>query len=177
MRENVAELVLHPVRLRILQAFIGGRTLAAEDLDAELGDVPKATLYRQLATLAEAGILAVVEERPARGTPRRIYALVEGAASIAPDDLATATPEDHLRFFTVFWATVLGDVARYLGAGRVDFAADGAGYRQVGLELTDAELAELAGRINAAIAPVLANRPAPGRRRRVLSTVLVPRPV
>jgi DNA-binding transcriptional ArsR family regulator len=105
MRENVAELVLHPVRLRILQAFIGGRTLAAEDLDAELGDVPKATLYRQLATLAGA-LLAVVEERPARGTPRRIYALVQGAAAIGPDDLAAATPEDHLRFFTVFWATV-----------------------------------------------------------------------
>jgi len=59
-------------------------------------------------------------------------------------------------------------------AGRPDFVADGVGYRQVPLELSDQEFAELAGRLNAAIAPVLGNRPAPGRRRRMLTAIVIP---
>ena len=52
--------------------------------------------------------------------------------------------------------------------------ADGVGYRQVPLELTDTEFAELAGRLNAALAPVLRNAPAEGRRRRMLTTIVMP---
>ena len=51
---------------------------------------------------------------------------------------------------------------------------DGVGYRQVPLELSDQEFAELAGRLNAAIAPVLHNQPSPDRRRRMLTTVVMP---
>ena len=52
--------------------------------------------------------------------------------------------------------------------------ADGVGYRQVPLELSDQEFAELAGRLDAALAPVLQNAPADGRRRRMLTTIVMP---
>jgi DNA-binding transcriptional ArsR family regulator len=168
------DLLLHPVRIRIVQALAGGRHLSPAELAGELNDVPAATLYRHLNTLADAGVLAVVEERPARGTPERVYALVDGAASPAPEDLARATPEDHLRWFTMFLASLLADFGRYLARERVDFVADGVGYRQVPLQLTDQEFAELAGRLNAALAPAVGNGPAPGRRRRMFTTVVMP---
>lgn len=171
---SAAELLLHPVRLRVVQALAGGRRRSAGELAEELGDVPQATLYRHVRTLTDAGVLAVVEERAARGTPRRVLALAEGAGSLSAEDLAEATREDHLRFFTVFLASLLDDFGRYLDAGAPDFAADGVGYRQVPLELTDPELAELSGRFGAALAPVVGNRPGPGRRRRMLTTVLMP---
>src|SRR5687768_15745956 len=98
---NSADLLLHPIRLRVLQALAGGRRLSPGELAVELDDVPTASLYRHIKTLADAGVLAVVEERPARGTPQRVYTLVEGAGSISPTDLAQATTEDHLRYFTV----------------------------------------------------------------------------
>jgi len=169
-----AQLLLHPIRLRIVQALAGGRRRSPGELAAELGDVPQASLYRHVKRLHDGGVLAVVQERPARGTPERVYALVEGAGSLSPEDLATATADDHVRFFTVFLAGLLGDFGRYVHAGRPDFVADGVGYRQVPLELSDQEFAKLAGRLNAAIAPVLGNRPAPGRRRRVLTTIVIP---
>jgi predicted ArsR family transcriptional regulator len=143
-------------------------------LARELSDVPQASLYRHIRTLADAGVLAVVDQRPARGTPQRVYALVEGAANVAPEDLARATPEDHLRYFTVFLASLLDDFGRYLQREAVDFVADGVGYRQIPLELSDQEFAELAGRLNAALAPVIANRPRPDRKRRMLTTVVMP---
>jgi DNA-binding transcriptional ArsR family regulator len=164
------------VRLRVVQALAGGRRLSASELAIELADVAPATLYRQIKTLSDGGLLGVVDERPARGTPERVYALVDGAGSLSPEDLASATPEDHLRYFTMFLAGLLGDFGRYLDSEQVDFVADGVGYRQVPLELTDQEFAELAGRLSAAIAPVLANRPGQGRRRRMLTTIVMPTP-
>jgi hypothetical protein len=100
--------------------------------------------------------------------------LAENAASLTPEDLASATPADHLRYFTIFLSTLLGDFGRYIQQPAADLLADGVGYRQVPLELSDQEFAELAGRLNAAIAPALANQPAPGRRRRMLTTIVMP---
>jgi hypothetical protein len=103
-----------------------------------------------------------------------VYALVEGAAKLSAEDLAAATPEDHLRYFTMFLAGLLGDFGRYLQRDNVDLVADGVGYRQVPLHLTDQEFAELAGRLNAALAPALGNRPGGERKRRMFTTVVMP---
>jgi hypothetical protein len=56
----------------------------------------------------------------------------------------------------------------------VDFIADGVGYRQIPLQLSDQEFAELTGRLNAALAPIIANQPAPDRKRRMLTTIVMP---
>ena len=137
-------------------------------------DVAKATLYRHVGQLADAGVLTLVEERPARGTPRRIYVLAQGQARLAPEEMSELSPEQHLRYFTVSVGTLLGDFARYLGEESADPAADGVSYGQFALNLSDQELHELAGRIGAALTPVLDNESTPERRRRVLSTVMMP---
>jgi Helix-turn-helix domain len=173
MRRN-ADLLLHPVRLRIIQALAGRRRLTSRELGAELDDVPQASLYRHVAILSEAGVVATVDQVAARGTPRRVLALVDGAASLSGADVATATPDDHLRWFTIFAAGLIDDFGGYVAAGPVDFERDGAGYRQLPLELSDREFAELVGRINAALAPVVGNEPSPERRRRTLTTIVVP---
>ena len=161
------------MRLRIVQT-VAGRRLTASAIAEALGDVPQASLYRQINTLFEAGVLAIAETRPVRGAHRARLRARRGAGSLAPADLANASREDHLRYFTIFVAGLIGDFARYLDSGSPDLLADGAGYRQVPLELTDHELAELSGRINAAVAPALHNAPAPERRRRMFTSVLIP---
>ena len=70
-----ADLLLHPLRLRIVQTFLGDRQLTTGQLLAEIDGIPPATLYRQVATLAKAGVLTVVGERQVRGTVERTYAL------------------------------------------------------------------------------------------------------
>ncbi len=59
-----AEVILHPTRLRLIQAFGAGRRLTAQQLAALVPDIPHASLYRHLHLLTHAGILAVVAERP-----------------------------------------------------------------------------------------------------------------
>jgi len=70
-----ADLLLHPVRLRIVQAFLGDRALTTSALIAELGTSPPPGLYRHVARLVDAGVLAVVAERRARGALERTYVL------------------------------------------------------------------------------------------------------
>ena len=48
-----ADLLLHPVRLRIVQAFLGDRALTTTSLRDELCDVPPTSLYRHVARLVD----------------------------------------------------------------------------------------------------------------------------
>ncbi|WP_430782469.1 helix-turn-helix domain-containing protein [Actinoplanes sp. G11-F43] len=168
-----AELALHPVRFRILRAVAGSR-LTTHDLVALLPDVPHATLYRQVATLVKAGLIEVAEERRVRGAVERVYRLPAHGATLSPEALAAATPEDHSRYFTAFVSSLLSDFSRYIARDHVDFAADGAGYQQILLHLSDAELAAFATDLNRLIAPLLGHAPRADRVPRLMATILLP---
>jgi hypothetical protein len=169
-----AELLLHPVRLRIVQAFLGDRALTTSQLGAELADVPAASLYRHVARLVDAGVLAVVAERRVRGAVERTYVLRVTSASIGLDEVAEMSADDHRRAFTAFVAALLGDFDRYLDRGGIDLLRDGVGYRLAGLWLDDAEYADLLRDLTRALQPRLATPPRPGRKRRILGYVLLP---
>src|SRR5262245_61796902 len=109
-----------------------------------LPDIPQATLYHHLGTLTRAGLLRVVSERPVRGTVEKLYALADDNAILGPADLADASRDDHLRYFTIFLATLLGDFARYLEQkAPIDLLADGVGYREVSIDVSDEEFVEM----------------------------------
>jgi hypothetical protein len=172
-----ADLLLHPVRLRIVQAFLGDRTLTTADLRTELPDVPVATLYRHVGVLAEAGVLAVVGERKVRGAAERSYRLVTEAASVGATEAAAMSVDDHRRAFATFVAALLADFDRYADAAPgpgLDPASDGVGYRQVALWLDDEEFAALVTELRAVLTARLALGPDGVRRRRIVSQVFLP---
>jgi hypothetical protein len=171
-----ADLLLHPVRLRIVQAFLGDRALTTTALRAELPDVPAGSLYRHVARLVEADVLAVVSERRVRGALERTYVLRTSAARIGVDDLARMSRDEHRQAFLAFVAGLIGDFDRYLTRDTIDPLRDGASYNLAAMWLDDAELAELARELNIVLQPRIANPPKPGRNRRILATVLLPGP-
>jgi hypothetical protein len=170
-----ADLLLHPVRLRIVQAFLGDRTLTTADLHSLLPDVPVASLYRHVGVLADAGVLTVVGERKVRGAAERSYRLHLDAASVGGDEARRMSTDDHRRAFTAFVAMLLADFDRYLqGTADADLAADRVGYRQAAVWVTDQEFDAMAADLAAVLRPRMANEPGDGRRRRLVSTVHVP---
>lgn len=171
-----ADLLLHPVRLRIVQAFLGGRTLTTGELAAELDDVPAGSLYRHVARLARAGVLEVVAERRVRGAVERTYRLRAAAARMGPAEVAAMSTEDHAHAFMAYVAGMLADADRYLAAGHPDPVRDGADYRVGALWLTDAEFADFLRDLAAVIQPRVANQPGRDRRRRLLYGVVLPVP-
>jgi AcrR family transcriptional regulator len=173
-RVATADLLLHPVRLRIVQAFLGDRALTTSALAAELADISPASLYRHVARLVDAGVLAIVAERRVRGAVERTYVLRVTAARITADQVEQMSADEHRQAFMAFVAGLLGDFDRYLARGDVDPARDGAGYSLAGLWLDDAEFAELQRDLARVFQPRAANPPKPGRKRRILGYVVLP---
>ena len=173
-RVRPVDVVLHPVRLRIVQALLGNRELTTGDLRTEIPDVPSATLYRQVATLTQGGVIDVVDEQRVRGAVERTYRLRTGAAYVDADEALQMTVEDHRKVFLAFVVGLLADFDRYLDRGDVNMARDLAGFRQNAMYLSDEELSDVVDELREVLQPRIAFRPAPGRTRRLLATVLLP---
>jgi DNA-binding transcriptional ArsR family regulator len=164
---------MHPVRMRIIQAFLGDRKLTTGDLRAELPDVPPASLYRHLARLIDAGVLDVVAERKVRGTVERTY-VKHGRQSVTGTELAQMSRADLRRAFLAYVAVLLADIDRYLERDDADLRRGGATFRIAALWLTDDELRELAAGYGKLLRPYLDRPATPGRTRRVVRTIVLP---
>src|SRR5215472_16251602 len=133
MSDSRVDLILHPVRMRLL-ITLARRELTTRQLSELLPDVPQATLYHHIGILTKAGLLRVVSERPVRGTVEKVYTVAVDNASLSPDDLANASREDHLRYFTMFVGMLLSDFSRYLQQDKpIDLFADRVSYGETPL--------------------------------------------
>ncbi|MFI1919925.1 helix-turn-helix domain-containing protein [Nocardia sp. NPDC020380] len=168
------ELLLHPVRLRIVQAFLGDRTLTTSELSAELDDVSPGSLYRHVARLADAGVLEIVAEQRKRGTVERTYRLQLEMTRIDPEQVAAMNIADHRRAFMAYVAGLLADFDNYLARDTLDIVHDGVGYRLAALWLDDTEFAEMGAELRAAIIKRSANTATPGRKRRLVRIIHLP---
>lgn len=148
--------------------------MTARDLMDELPEVAQATLYRHLKALVGGGLLEIVDEQPVRGGVERTYATIESAAMLSYDEMSGLSAEEHFRFFATFVGMLLTDFATYLEGDDPDLENDRVGYSQAPLWLTTAEFDEFASELRALVAARLANGPTPGRRRHLLSTIVLP---
>jgi DNA-binding transcriptional ArsR family regulator len=171
---DTIELLLHPVRLRIVHALSGGRILTTASLRARMPNVSKATMYRQVSLLVVGGILEVDHDEPVGGTIERWYRLRQSSAVITSDAAAAAELSDYRRAFAAAMAALLGEFNAYLDRGHADPPADAVGFRQHALWLSPNERNELISEMRKAIVPRLNNEPAPGRRQHLLSPILFP---
>ena len=169
-----ADLLLHPIRFRIIQSFLGDRTLSSTDLQTELSDVPSASLYRHVAKLVDAGVLKVVTERRVRGVRERIYSLRLAATQIGPKEIRNMTPDDQRQAFIAFLAGVFTDFDRYMSRPDVDPARDGVGYRVAAMWLSDSEYLEFLRDMSEVVRTALEKQEKPERKRRILTTILLP---
>jgi DNA-binding transcriptional ArsR family regulator len=170
------DLLLHPVRLRLVQALLGGRELTTAQLTAELADVSAAQLYRHISLLLDAEVLSVVGERRVRGAVERTLALRLERTRIEPNDLARLSRDEHLQAFATFSAGLLATYQRYLNSGEPDLVRDGVSYSMNALWLSDQEYADLLADAARIVAPRAEFGPGPGRRRRLVASAFIPMP-
>jgi DNA-binding transcriptional ArsR family regulator len=170
---NTVELLLHPLRLRIVQALLGDQVLTPAELSQKL-DVTPASLYRHINLLTSAGMLEVASERPIRGTVERSYRLNLAATRITPEELASMTAEDHHRAFIAYIAGAIADFDKYLSTGDIDLVRDGVGYTTAGLWLDDQEFLEFAKELAGVFGKRIGNKPREGRRLRTVRMINLP---
>jgi DNA-binding transcriptional ArsR family regulator len=171
---DTLELLLHPVRVRVVHALSGGQTRTTSELCARLPDVSKATVYRHVSLLVEGGLLEVAGERRVHGAVERHYRLHKGRAAISDDEAASMSLEDHRHGFAAATAALVAEFGAYLDRAHANPTADLVGYRQIPLWLSPAELNELIGNLRRLVVSNMRNEAGPGRRRYLLSPILFP---
>ncbi|MFI5960182.1 helix-turn-helix domain-containing protein [Cryptosporangium sp. NPDC051539] len=169
-----ADVLLHPVRMRILQALFDADPLTTGQLRERLPDIPPATMYRHIAVLVDAGVLEVVDERRVRGTVERSYRVSQEQAVVDATARATMTRDEHRRAYTTFAASLIGDFDRYLAHDDADPHRDGVVYRQAAVWLTDEEFTAMVHEIEHAVVSRTGNTRDDGRTRRVVNLVVIP---
>jgi hypothetical protein len=171
---RATDLLLHPARMRIVQCLLGDRELTTANLREELPDIPAATLYRQIAILLENGALEVVDERKVRGTYERTYRVRQENLVLGGEEAAKMTAEQHSQAFVAFMTGRMADYERYLARGDIDLLRDRVGYRVNAMHLSDEETDELIEELGKVLRSRMENKPGPGRRRRIFSTIRMP---
>lgn len=169
-----ADLLVHPVRMRIVHAMSGGQSLTTAQLCGRLPDVSKATVYRHVALLAEGGVLEVDGEHRVRGAVERSYRLRRERVVIDAGRAASVDKSEHRRIFALAMTILTAEYNAYLDDEATDPALDEVGYRQHALWLTPSERSALIADLRAAIVPRLSNEPADGREQYLLSPIMFP---
>jgi DNA-binding transcriptional ArsR family regulator len=171
---DVTELVLHPVRLRLIHALSADRELTTSQLCARLPEVSTVTVYRHVALLLKAGFLEIADERRIRGVVERRYRLRQDRPRIDEDDASAMSLEEHRRGFDVAMAVLVAEFHAYLECDGASPTADGVSYRQGTFWLTPGELGDLHHDLLRVLQPRLRNAPTPGRLPFLLSPIVFP---
>lgn len=169
---STAELLLHPVRWRVVQALMG-RHLTTADLSRQLPDVATTTLYRHVGLLAKAGVVVVVEEQRIRGTVERTYALAD-PTGLEEQEVASMDRDQHRQAFLQFTTGLLATFDRYLAREEIDPVNDFLNYNQAALYVTEEDIQHVGQALTELLTPYLEQRADVEQRRLMLATILVP---
>ncbi|GAB4572966.1 MAG: hypothetical protein Kow0077_13870 [Anaerolineae bacterium] len=173
MSSSLIDLIVHPVRLQILQ-LLSVRQLTTQEISAALPDVPVSSLYRHLKRLRASGLIAVAETKSVRGIQEKVYRLA-GSPHVGPEAAAEMTPADHLRTFIMYTAALIQGFAGYVhNTPDVDPVRDQVGYTEALFYATPEQLADLIQALNARLKPLLEQGPGEGRRLRKLGVITHP---
>ncbi|MDO5343589.1 MAG: helix-turn-helix domain-containing protein [Candidatus Saccharibacteria bacterium] len=167
------DILLHPVRMRIVQALVELERATTAEIIEHLPNTPAASTYRQVSKLHEAGILVVVDERAVRGVAERTYALDEKSVRIDPTDAAALTTEKMKLFFRFYMAGMTNLFDEYFESEERDFAHDNVGFSQTSFWANDEEMSQFIGTVAAATEKLCRNN-AEGRKRYTIGTMMVP---
>lgn len=168
MHQTMLEIVMNPVRQRVIQYLAVHHTGTVGEMAIVLSDVPKPSLYRHLKILRDASLIQVVAEQTVRGAVERTYALARPQVSSddKADEMGLAAQGTLLALVASF--------ARYFAQPDADPVRDMLSISTSTLLLSDEEMTDLAQKLNALFMEVLNNEPRADRRYRHITFVSSP---
>lgn len=137
MKAEIAEVVMNPVRQRIIQYLLVHEKGTVKEIKKELSDVPSASLYRHIKILNDSAFIIVVEENRIRGTVENVYSLNREVLEV-DDENGTAVQMSLLSLCAAF--------AKYFSSGHADPRKDL--LMLTGCTLTDEEFIKFLTELN-----------------------------
>jgi len=115
---NKAEILMHPVRIKISQALMRNKENGLTPLEMVkiIQDVPQATLYRHIQMLLDAGVIKIIKEKKVRSVTEKYYALNENAARLKSNDWKTTKMEEKISYISYYQLSLLSQYQNYLSS-------------------------------------------------------------
>lgn len=167
---DLAKIVMNPVRMRIAQYLLLHEQGTTVQIGEELSDVPKASLYRHMRILEDAGLIQVVQENKKRGTVEKVYRLNRD------NPMGSREPEKEEigQLIHSSLLGIMGEFQRYLKREDADPKRDLVSLSSVVLLLSDEEFQDFFARMGELYSSVLNNQPDGKRKPRKLTLISSP---
>lgn len=162
---DMAEVVMNPVRQRIIQFLMVHDKGTVKEIKSKLSDVPTPSLYRHVKILAENSVIIVAEENRIRGTVESVYQLNPNALSGGADE-GLAVQVSLMGICTTF--------AKYFASGHADPQKDMLMLSSCTLMLTDDEFGTFLKEINELAMKYISKEPTEGCRPRQVTLISSP---
>lgn len=133
----------------------------------ELSDIPRASLYRHIKVLLDAGLITVVKEEFKRGSIEKTYA-------IAPRKPYDDTNEEYNSLIQSALMGLQGEFCRYFNGENPDPHRDLLTLGSASLMMSDAEMMEFIKTYGELIQRYMPNKSAEGRKVRKVTIVISP---
>ena len=176
MPTKLFELILNPIRLRIITAISNNRVTAG-DLKEQLPEIPQTTLYRHINILLEGGLLEVVDEIPQRGTLERVLGF-KTSPSLTKEDLTGLSIEEYQQTFSLILFNLMQEAMNSLKnfpeGKEIDLLSAGYQFSEIRLNLSDEEYETLNQEILKLMMAAAQNKPSSNRIQRIFAYFFIP---
>lgn len=173
MKENKADLILHPVRYQIMQSLVN-REMTTQEISESLPSTPTSSIYRHLRILLDAGLVEVAETNQVKGIEEKVYRL-SGRPHISQEDMSQYSREEVKRYFAAYLSYLLSGFSNYVDSSdELDMEGERAGYSDVIINASPEEFDELGTALNQLFEPYAKKKPVKGRKRQVISIISFP---
>lgn len=162
---EIAEIVMNPVRQRIIQYFLIHETGTVKEVRKALPDIPSASLYRHMKILTDNSMITVVGENRIRGTVESIYQLNKSFMEM--DDAEGATVQMAL-------LNICESFAKYFSGEHVDPRKDMLMMSTCTLTLTDEKFMDFLTEINQIAMKYMNTEVCEGSKTRQITVISAP---
>jgi len=113
---NKAEILMHPVRMKILQSLMQNKEngVTTFEMLESIQDVSQATLYRHIQILLDANIIKIVNERKVRAVTEKFYGLNEEEAHLELEEWRNLSKEKKLNYISYYQLVLMTQYQNYL---------------------------------------------------------------
>ncbi|MCP1164444.1 MULTISPECIES: transcriptional regulator [Bacillus] len=113
---NKVEILMHPVRMKICQVLMRHKEdgLTPLEMVKIIKNVPQATLYRQLQTMVDSGIVHVIKEKKVKSVSEKYYAINEEDAKIEGSEWKGLSDDEKLNYISYYQLSLMTQYQSYL---------------------------------------------------------------
>lgn len=173
MEKDILKIMMHPIRIKIIQDLSIKKTATTKELHLSCGDCAQATLYRHIKALVEHDVIKVVSSHQINGIIEKVYGLADDLSSRILKDPNDMTKDDYINLFTQFVLSLLTDFSTYFEQeDAIKQAIYSIGFSTSSMLLTDEEVIELSKDLSEVLIKRLNHKAAKGRKMRKLSTIM-----